>query len=523
MTIFAPKSTPWANAPTVTTPLSAAALNDLETRIANAFTAASYWELVTAHGADPTGTSDSTAAFNAALTVGTAVVPAGVYKISGVVTIPASGTNVADLIGAGAGRVVLKLGAGGQIRVGTRAGTGGASPIGGRIIGITIDGNGVQAVSDGQLYLGLITEFTVQGVTIKNGAAQGLVVEGAQNCSFYDLNVVGHTSQGVALDYGCGGLTFFNPEVAYNGGNGTWNFAFQQTGASPAGVYPTAQGPSQIQVIGGRIEAPAQNALGSILHAAGTDNSFIGVGIGTNWATGTTPDTVAALRIQPSTVSGSQVLSTFVTVTGCKMLGAGTAGGSGVGVGIDVVGGGGPAGSGSIVAHTGGTMAGFSKPYRSTQADQITSRDVYASSNGANLWTQKTGDTPVVTQDKVVLGIDPPSVSFSSLGYGSGMSDAVGLPAKYYRKGETVRLAGTIQIATSTAANAVIVALPSWIRPTHQVVWQPPVVNNGAFQNPSSGYLLSINTSGQLSMNIASAGLGGMQVTLDGLSFVIAQ
>lgn len=470
-------------------------------------------------GADPTGAVDATAIINTALAAGATLATDGTYKVLGTVTIPADVNGVTDFVGTGQGRVKFKLGASGQIRVGTRAGTGGATPTGGRIGNFTIDGQGVANVAGGLFYMGLIQQALVENLTATGSAGEGINIEAAQNCTWSNVNVVGNSGIGVAHDYGAGGHTWINPEVAYNGGGGSWNWVYRQSGASPAGVYPTANGPSNNVVFGGRIEAPSQNALGCILHAGGLDNGFFGVAIGTNWATGTTPDTVALIRVQSSTVTVTQVLSSYLTIADCKLLGAGGAGGSGVGTGIDVVGGGGPSGSGSVVIHRDGSMGGFSRPLRSTQADEIRSSGAILSSNGANFWTQKTGDAPAVTAEKVVVGDPQPAVLFSAVGFGGGVSAGAVAP-RYVRRGNRVTLSGVLQVANGTAANATLFTLPSWVRPGFQQSPNPIIINNGAYQTPSTAQL-NIANSGVISVNAAAAGLGGMQIVLDGINWEI--
>jgi hypothetical protein len=110
---FVPKS--WENNPSVTTPISASALMDLEQRVYNSALAdARSFTNVKAYGATGDGTTDDTAAVQAAVTAvgagGTVYFPKGTYSLSSASTKAISVTGNITLIGDGESSVLKHSG-----------------------------------------------------------------------------------------------------------------------------------------------------------------------------------------------------------------------------------------------------------------------------------------------------------------------------------------------------------------------------------------------------------------------------
>lgn len=264
-------------------------------------------------GADPTNTTDSTAAFNAAVAAGSSYIPDGDYKISGVVTIPTSNVNTPNLLGAGSSRVRLHLGAGGQIAIGNRTGAGGI-PSGGRVGGFTIDGGGVANVAGGGLYVGLITQHTFPDIRVVSCAGDGVVIEAAQNNTFEGLFAQLNAGNDLVLDYGAGGNVFDGHTELY--GAGGYNLVFRQSGTPPAGTFAT--GPSGNLFLGGMIEnsigpSGSQNS-GLVHHSAGSGNVLF-VPDGLTASPATAPYSMVVMD-----VAGPGAVSTDLTLIGATLL-----------------------------------------------------------------------------------------------------------------------------------------------------------------------------------------------------------
>ena len=98
----------WQNSPSTSTPVIAAALQNME----NGITYASDWYNVLAYGADPTGGTDFTTAGNDALTASsgqTVYLPAGTYLMNGSTAL-AMATAGVTLRGDGPGATIIKIG-----------------------------------------------------------------------------------------------------------------------------------------------------------------------------------------------------------------------------------------------------------------------------------------------------------------------------------------------------------------------------------------------------------------------------
>lgn len=299
MSVFTAKSTPWQNVPSTASPLDATGLNDLETRIANAFSAIFNYESVLTHGADLTGTADSTAAFNAALAIGSTIIPAGTYKILGTVTVPLE----ADFIGVGAGKVTLKLGASGQIAHGAR--TVDTSIIGGFTGGFKVDGQNLANLPGGAFYIGFCLKRKFADIFVTGSAGDNIVIETAQNCTFDTIQSADAARSCVVFDYGTGGHVFYNPEISNPGRH---SIEFRQTGQS-AGGYPTFLGPSGCQFFGGIAEyGTVTSTYPLVYHGAGTNNQFFGFSV---CPTGRTSTGAAAIQME----AAANAISTTCTVT----------------------------------------------------------------------------------------------------------------------------------------------------------------------------------------------------------------
>jgi len=223
------------------------------------------------------GLLDATAALNSALVEGIWDIPDGEYVVNGVVQKPYN----RSIIGRGSGRVRFKLGAAGQIRCGYRATVADPAQPGGTVRGFTVDGLSTSNLGDGGLYIGTEAYVTFDDVKVRDCYGDCTVIEGAQNCVFIGF----FSAQSVAgnclvLDYGCGGLTFIQPQIAIPG-PGKSHVVYRQTGvAANPSQYPALFGPSVILILHPQIEFTSGTPAAVIDHTAGRRNVITGGGIG---------------------------------------------------------------------------------------------------------------------------------------------------------------------------------------------------------------------------------------------------
>lgn len=261
--------------------------------------AGGYQDLVADWGADKTGVIDSTANFLLAAAAGSTFIPDGTYKIDGLVAWPVA----PDLIGAGAGRVTLKLGVNGQLKIGDRSTD---SPfIGGQVSGFKIDGQGVQNVAGGALYVGFCLKKKFADIYITDPAGDGLTIETAQNCTWDTIQITNTGRSCVVFDYGAGGHIFYNPELANPARHAV---EYRQTGESVGG-YPTFLGPSNNLFYGGICEyGTVTSPYALFYHGAGTNNQNYGLSVS---PTGRTVAGPPAILME----AAANAISTTCTVT----------------------------------------------------------------------------------------------------------------------------------------------------------------------------------------------------------------
>lgn len=258
-----------------------------------------YENVATDWAADKTGVIDATANFNLAAAAGSTFIPAGTYKINGVVNWPVD----KDLVGAGAGVVKIKLGVGGQIKVGDRAVD--TTFSGGQISGFKIDGQSTANVTGGMLYVGFCLKKKFADLWITDSAGDNVVIETAQNCTWDTCQIVNSARSCVVFDYGAGGHAFYNPEIANPTRHGV---EFRQTGQSVGG-YPTFLGPSNNTFYGGIVEYGAvASTFPLIYHGAGTNNQFYGF---SSCPTSRTSTGAAAVSMEVA----ANAISTTATIT----------------------------------------------------------------------------------------------------------------------------------------------------------------------------------------------------------------
>jgi Pectate lyase superfamily protein len=82
----------WQNSPTTSTPIIAAALQNIETGVQNAWTLPNA--VAPPYGADPTGTTECHAAIQTAANAGLAYLPAGTYQVSAPITVSTAGCGL---------------------------------------------------------------------------------------------------------------------------------------------------------------------------------------------------------------------------------------------------------------------------------------------------------------------------------------------------------------------------------------------------------------------------------------------
>lgn len=419
--------------------------SELDAVAAGRVTAAPY-------SADPTGTTDATAAIQAAVDAGSATLQDGTYRIDGVVTIPYG----SDLIGTGAGKVTLRLGAAGQIRKGDRV-TSPSMP-GGRTVGFTIDGNNVSNVAGGCLYVGNVAYHSVKDVKVKNGAGDGVVIEGAQNSNF-DIFSASHGGHAFVVDYGAGG-NHFRYEAALAGA-GKYNLVIRQSAAaSNASQYPATYGPCD-NTFEGLVEFSAAAVAGLVYIGGGRDNRFRGGGIGSNTLAVATPlvtmELGALVSVCEATfidtiLNGTDEQSThfqldnycqLVLLGRCKLY------------------------TGEVAFRT-----------RATSILRIDPRTEIAFID--TLWQQVAGDTPATTFASLLAPGDLPLKSLRNVGetgeaaaFGTAWQSYGGgyLPARYYRDGAgVVHLEGYVKNTAAKTADSTIFGLPAGYRPVGNVI-----------------------------------------------------
>lgn len=185
-------------------------------------------------GADPTGTTDSTsaiqAAFTAAATTGSVAAgayatggnpvyaPPGLYKINTACQIP----DRVDLVGAGTTLTAfLCTTATAQLVVGASPpakGNPGVGSRGGTTKDFTIDGNAVTTVAPFRVNVAVQRSF--KNIRVYNSVGHGALIYGAQNCSFEQFNCesngnpLTNLGSSLVLDAGAGNNTFVKCEIA---------------------------------------------------------------------------------------------------------------------------------------------------------------------------------------------------------------------------------------------------------------------------------------------------------------------
>ena len=229
-------------------------------------------------GAVGDGVADDTAAIQAALTYATPSssttfvatggksvhLPAGKYKISGELSIPA----FVNLIGEGKGlSTIVCSTSGSKVKYGERS----TDNRGGLSKGFTIDGNDV---STNPMFIGLAVEREFSDIDVINSAGDGLIIEAAQNCVFtscgFQFNGSAGSGSNIAIDYGAGNNRFIGCEINQGAQN---NVRFRQTGTSPTGAFTV---PTQNRFYGCMIERykDESNFNGTIYQGNGRLNKF---------------------------------------------------------------------------------------------------------------------------------------------------------------------------------------------------------------------------------------------------------
>ena len=228
--------------------------------------------LVAVPNADPSGRSDSAPAIieavNAASAAGggTLVLGTGTFLLGSEVQIP----PYVNLKGSGLGATTLKsTGASGRLNFirGSSDGRGGESGH------FTLNGN---HVGTDLLKMGVCVERTFSSIDINQSDGTGLLLEGAQNCTFVNVASQNNNGSNVVIDYGSGNNRFISCEVSKAG---AWNIRFQQSGTSPSGAFNVPSGNRFIGSIVKRLgwnDGPVDpdNGAGLIYHGAGRYNGF---------------------------------------------------------------------------------------------------------------------------------------------------------------------------------------------------------------------------------------------------------
>ena len=187
------------------------------------------------YGAAANGTTNDATAIQAALTaaaaVGGRVRLSGTYGWSGTITVP-DGVGVEGLASnkAGAASKLKALGATSKLRLGDfSTGTGRL----GRIADIEIDGNSTGDPTGIVVIEAVLTHF--ENLRIHDSAGVGVLVNGAQNCTFESCAIITHGTDCLVIDKGAGGLAFYRCSVS---GGASRSLVVTQSAASGGGAYP---------------------------------------------------------------------------------------------------------------------------------------------------------------------------------------------------------------------------------------------------------------------------------------------
>ncbi len=227
------------------------------------------------YGADPTGVVSASTAIAAAIAQigaggGTVRAGRGTFALGSQVTVP----PYVNIVGAGleatefkstaaAGRVLFERG--------SSDGRGGLSG------GFTINGNGI---GEQLLKSEIMVERTFVDINVIRSATDNIVLEGAQNCGFYNVHSQQAERDNLVLNAGAGNNNFFGGE--FNQG-GRYNIAFLATVTAPtlgdAGAFAE---PTNNRFFGAIIErlgwdgttADPDNGTALVYHGAGKFNSF---------------------------------------------------------------------------------------------------------------------------------------------------------------------------------------------------------------------------------------------------------
>jgi hypothetical protein len=217
-------------------------------------------------------------------TYGVVALGARTYNLADEVVVP----EFVNIVGKGKRATYLKsTGANGRVRFGTKSGAFGANQRGGESGGFRIDGDDV---GTDILHIGFVVERTFRDIDVWNSATNGMLIEAAQNCSFFGVdaqhNGTDDTGVGsnVKLDYGAGNNRFFGFE--YNR-PGKYNVEIVQTTyaspASPVGSFVVPNGNKWYSGVIERWEDAdgdgVVHSLGTIYHGAGQNNMFFGTDI----------------------------------------------------------------------------------------------------------------------------------------------------------------------------------------------------------------------------------------------------
>lgn len=153
--------------------------------------------------------------------------------------------------------------AGAGLRFGTQA----SGQRGGISGNFAIDG---ATIATQPFRVGRSTQRTFMNIDVYQAAADGVLVQGAQNCVFLGVNADSCGNNGIVLDLGAGGNAFLRCE---SNANGNYNLACTQSGTSSSGLYAVPTNNGFYQCI---LERRSGSTVGMILHEAGDENLFVG-------------------------------------------------------------------------------------------------------------------------------------------------------------------------------------------------------------------------------------------------------
>jgi len=230
-------------------------------------------------GAVGDGVTDDTAAIQAAITYlvtiggGALNFSSGTFLISLEINIP---SNV-GIKGEGILATIIKSnGINGRIAFRTSVGSDNRGPSCG---GFSLLGNNI---GTNLLLLEVAVERLFVDIDVRNSNTNGIVINGAQNCTFNNVNSQDNLKTNIIFDYGAGNNRFFGSEISKAG---EWNIKFLQSGTSPIGGFSIPSGnrfySSVIERLGwdGVGGVSADTGLGIIYHGAGIYNGFYGCDI----------------------------------------------------------------------------------------------------------------------------------------------------------------------------------------------------------------------------------------------------